>query len=50
MPSTTCKIEQDHCSQCGNTDNEDILFRSYSGCCNEPVVMVGVSRCSGDHN
>lgn len=26
------------CSQCGSTDIEDVS-NSYSGCCNEPVVL-----------
>lgn len=28
-----------HCQLCGNTNPEDVMFRSYSGCCNELVVI-----------
>jgi hypothetical protein len=34
-------IKEMHCQECGNTENEDVKFRGYSGCCNERVVMPG---------
>lgn len=46
-----CTVDQEHCSQCGSIDSEDVggdYTMSYSACCNEPIERSAES-CTSDH-
>ena len=47
---TGCKIQGEHCEQCGSTEYEDVALgdEGYSACCNE-IVVWGPSACRNYH-
>lgn len=47
--TTTCAITDRHCTECGNTDWQDIAFRSISLCCSAPVIYPLVKHCDIVH-